>query len=108
MSVPRSCAPPASATASVVSGSRSTAFSSTLRRGCGTVRDGSLPAMHPRLTVVDHPLASRHLAALRDCRTPSQTFRAVLSDVSMLLLYEALRDLRVDETTVETPLGMAP
>jgi uracil phosphoribosyltransferase len=64
--------------------------------------------MHPRLTVVDHPLASRHLAALRDRTTPSQTFRAVLSDVSMLLLYEALRDLRVDETTVQTPLGPAP
>jgi uracil phosphoribosyltransferase len=64
--------------------------------------------MHPRLEVVDHPLASRHLAVLRDRTTPSQTFRAVLSDVSMLLLYEGLRDLRVDETTVETPLGTAP
>ena len=43
--------------------------------------------MPPRLTVVDHPLAARHLAVLRDKSTPSQTFRAVLSDVSMLLLY---------------------
>jgi len=64
--------------------------------------------MHPRLTVVDHPLAARHLAALRDRETPSQTFRAVLSDVSMLLLYEALRDLRVDECEVRTPLDPAP
>jgi|RhiMethySRZTD1v2_1073278.scaffolds.fasta_scaffold982390_2 uracil phosphoribosyltransferase len=64
--------------------------------------------MHPRLTVVDHPLAARHLAVLRDRSTPSPTFRAVLSDVSMLLLYEALRDLRVDDTTVETPLEPAP
>src|SRR3954447_22943244 len=64
--------------------------------------------IHPRRTVVDHPLAARHLAVLRDKATSSQTFRAVLSDVSMLLLYEGLRDLRVDETTVETPLGPAP
>jgi uracil phosphoribosyltransferase len=64
--------------------------------------------MHPRLTVVDHPLAARHLAVLRDKATSSQTFRAVLSDVSMLLLYEGLRDLRVQETTVETPLQEAP
>ena len=64
--------------------------------------------MHPRLTVVDHPLAARHLAVLRDERTDSPTFRAVLSDVSMLLLYEALRDLRVTETTVRTPLEEAP
>ena len=64
--------------------------------------------MHPRLTVVDHPLAARHLAVLRDVSTDSPTFRAVLSDVSMLLLYEALRDLRVTETTVRTPLEDAP
>jgi uracil phosphoribosyltransferase len=64
--------------------------------------------MHPRLTVVDHPLAARHLAVLRDAGTDSPTFRAVLSDVSMLLLYEALRDLRVTETTVRTPLEDAP
>jgi uracil phosphoribosyltransferase len=64
--------------------------------------------MHPRLTVVEHPLAARHLAVLRDVGTGSQTFRAVLSDVSILLLYEALRDLRVTETTVRTPLEDAP
>jgi uracil phosphoribosyltransferase len=63
---------------------------------------------HPRLTVVEHPLVSRHLAVLRDAATPSPTFRATLSDISMLLLYEALRDLRVDACTVETPLETAP
>ncbi len=65
-------------------------------------------ALHPRLTVVDHPLAQRHLAVLRDKRTPSPTFRATLQDVSVVLLYEALRDLRVDVGTVETPLETAP
>jgi uracil phosphoribosyltransferase len=64
--------------------------------------------MHPLLTVVDHPLAARHLAVLRDRTTPSPTFRAVLSDVSMLLMYEALRDLRTRDTTVQTPLQEAP
>ncbi len=63
---------------------------------------------HPRLTVVEHPLAARHLAVLRDRDTPSPTFRATLQDVSVLLLYEALRDLAVVETTVTTPLEEAP
>lgn len=63
---------------------------------------------HPRLTVVEHPLAARHLAVLRDRDTPSPTFRATLADVSVLLLYEALRDLRTTETTVRTPLDEAP
>jgi uracil phosphoribosyltransferase len=60
--------------------------------------------LHPRLTVVDHPLAARHLAVLRDAATPSHTFRATLSDISMLVLYEALRDLRVAEWQIDTPL----
>ncbi|HVL96630.1 MAG TPA: uracil phosphoribosyltransferase [Solirubrobacteraceae bacterium] len=64
--------------------------------------------MHPRLTVVDHPLVARHLAVLRDRATDSATFRHTLSDVSMLLLYEALRDLRVREEPVPTPLEDAP
>ena len=56
------------------------------------------------VTVVDHPLVARHLAVLRDRAHPSSDFRRRLSDVSMLLLFEALRDLRVREDQVETPL----
>ena len=56
------------------------------------------------VTVVDHPLVARHLSVLRDRATPSSDFRRRLSDISMLLLYEALRDLRVREDDIETPL----
>ena len=56
------------------------------------------------VTVVDHPLVARHLSVLRDRATPSSDFRRRLSDVSMLLLFEALRDLRVREDAIETPL----
>ena len=56
------------------------------------------------VTVVEHPLVARHLSVLRDAATPSADFRRRLSDVSMLLLYEALRDLRVREDAIETPL----
>jgi uracil phosphoribosyltransferase len=56
------------------------------------------------VTVVDHPLVARHLSVLRDRATPSSDFRRRLSDISMLLLFEALRDLRVREDQLETPL----
>src|ERR687897_3415756 len=56
------------------------------------------------VTIVDHPLVARHLSVLRDRATPSSDFRRRLSDISMLLLYEALRDLRVREDQIETPL----
>jgi uracil phosphoribosyltransferase len=56
------------------------------------------------VTVVDHPLVARHLSVLRDRATRSSDFRRRLSDISMLLLFEALRDLRVREDQIETPL----
>jgi uracil phosphoribosyltransferase len=56
------------------------------------------------VTVVDHPLVARHLSVLRDRATRSSDFRRRMSDVSMLLLFEALRDLRVREDQIETPL----
>ncbi len=56
------------------------------------------------VTIVDHPLVARHLSVLRDRATPSSDFRRRMSDISMLLLYEALRDLRVREDEIETPL----
>ncbi len=58
----------------------------------------------PGVTIVDHPLVARHLSVLRDAATPSSDFRRRLSDISMLLLHEALRDLRVREDAIATPL----
>jgi uracil phosphoribosyltransferase len=61
----------------------------------------------PAVQIVDHPLVARHLAVLRDRDTPSPVFRQTLADVSMMLLYEALRDLAVREEEIQTPLEAA-
>ena len=59
------------------------------------------------VTVVDHPVLAHRLAQLRDRRTGSDTFRQLISEVSGLLAYEALRDLGTDEVTVDTPVAAA-
>jgi len=56
------------------------------------------------VTIVEHPLVARHLTVLRDHRTPSRVFRETLVDVGSMLLYEALRDLRIGDVPVATPL----
>jgi uracil phosphoribosyltransferase len=56
------------------------------------------------LTVIDHPLVKRDLTVLRDSRTPSYIFRAVLRRTASLMAYEVTRDLRVRQTSVRTPL----
>jgi uracil phosphoribosyltransferase len=58
----------------------------------------------PAVQIVDHPLIARHLAVLRDRETHSPVFRQTLADVSMMLLYETLRDLAVREEEIQTPL----
>ena len=47
------------------------------------------------------------MAQLRDRRTGSDTFRQLISEVSGLLAYEALRDLGTEAVTVDTPVADA-
>lgn len=54
--------------------------------------------------VVDHPLVAHKLTTLRDVRTDSPTFRRLTDELVTLLAYEATRDVRVSEVTLQTPL----
>ncbi len=58
-------------------------------------------------TRVDHPIVQEKLRLLRDVATPPKEFRALLAQVSVLLAFEALRDLPVEEVGVETPIAHA-
>jgi len=56
------------------------------------------------LTVVDHPLLKRDLTLLRRDETPHGQFRKTVSDAAAILAYEAMRDIKMEETSIETPL----
>jgi uracil phosphoribosyltransferase len=58
----------------------------------------------PNCTVVDHPLIRHKLTQMRKKDTSTATFRALLQEISMLLGYEAMRDLRLTDQDIETPL----
>ena len=58
-----------------------------------------------RVHVADHPLITHKLTVLRDKTTPSPTFRALTEELVTLLAYEATRNVRVHEVTVETPVA---
>ncbi len=60
-----------------------------------------------RVHVIDHPLVSHKLTTLRDERTDSPTFRRLVDELVTLLAYEATRDVRVDQVTVQTPVAPA-
>jgi uracil phosphoribosyltransferase len=56
------------------------------------------------LTVVDHPLVQHKLSLMRDRDTSTAEFRRLLREVSLLLAYEATRDLPLEPALIETPL----
>ncbi|WP_447004338.1 uracil phosphoribosyltransferase [Saccharothrix isguenensis] len=55
--------------------------------------------------VVDHPLARARLTTMRDARTDNAAFRAALQELTVMLVYEATRDLPVAEERVHTPVA---
>ncbi|GAA1430182.1 uracil phosphoribosyltransferase [Microlunatus lacustris] len=59
------------------------------------------------LRIVEHPLVSHKLTVLRDRETDSPTFRRLTEELVTLLAYEATREVRVTEQTVQTPLASA-
>ena len=59
----------------------------------------------PNLTVVEHPLVKHKLTLMRKKDTSTASFRALLSEISMLLAYEATRELKLTTEHIETPLA---
>ncbi len=54
--------------------------------------------------VLNHPLITHKLAILRDINTGTKEFRELVTEISTILMYEAMRDAKLEEATIETPL----
>jgi uracil phosphoribosyltransferase len=61
----------------------------------------------PLLTIVDHPLVQHKLSLMRKRETSTSKFRALMREISLLLAYEATRELALEDTEIETPLETA-
>jgi uracil phosphoribosyltransferase len=57
-----------------------------------------------RVIEVTHPLVQHKLGLLRDASTPTQMFRQLVNEVTLLLTYEATKDLATEEVEIATPL----
>ena len=60
-----------------------------------------------KVVVFDHPLIQHKLSILRDERTSVKEFRELVSEIAMLMCYEATRDLPLEEIEVKTPVAPA-
>ncbi|MCS4535878.1 uracil phosphoribosyltransferase [Corynebacterium sp. HS2168-gen11] len=57
------------------------------------------------ILIVDHPLAASRLSIMRDERTDNAAFRAALADLGAMLIYEASRELAVEQFPLTTPVA---
>jgi uracil phosphoribosyltransferase len=53
---------------------------------------------------VRHPLVQHKLGLLRDVTTPTQLFRQLVNELTLLLSYEATKELATEEIEISTPL----
>lgn len=58
----------------------------------------------PNFYEVRHPLLQHKLSVLRDIKTDKKEFKELVNEITLLLVYEATKDLPMTTQTIETPL----
>ena len=53
---------------------------------------------------LNHPLVTHKLSILRSKTTGTKEFRELISEIAVMLCYEAFKDEELDDITIETPI----
>lgn len=54
--------------------------------------------------IMEHPLIQHKIGWIRRIETGSKDFRTLVSEIAMLMCYEATRDLKLSDVEIETPM----
>ena len=54
-----------------------------------------------KVIVMDHPLIQHKIGFIRNKTTGTKTFRETVSEIAMLICYEATRDLQLSDVEIE-------
>ena len=60
-----------------------------------------------KVKVMDHPLIQHKIGVIRRKDTCSKDFRTIISEIAMLMCYEATRELKLTDIEIETPICTA-
>ncbi|MEG6585172.1 uracil phosphoribosyltransferase [Dendrosporobacter sp. 1207_IL3150] len=58
-----------------------------------------------KINIINHPLIQHKLTFIRDEKTGTKEFRELLEEIAMLMAYEITREMPLEETEVQTPVG---
>ena len=56
------------------------------------------------VTELNHPLVSHKLTILRNKETGTKEFREIIVEISSILCYEAMKDAKLEDVEIETPI----
>lgn len=56
------------------------------------------------VVIMNHPLIDHKMTLLRSKKTSHKEFRELLNEITKLMCYESMRNLKMEEVEVETPL----
>jgi uracil phosphoribosyltransferase len=57
-----------------------------------------------KVVIMDHPLIQHKIGIIRRTTTGTRDFRQAISEIAMLICYEATRDLKLKDVEIETPI----
>lgn len=57
-----------------------------------------------KVVIMDHPLIQHKIGFIRRTETGTKDFRQTISEIAMLICYEATRDLQLEDVQIETPI----
>ncbi len=57
-----------------------------------------------KVVIMDHPLIQHKIGLIRRTETGTKDFRQAISEIAMLICYEATRDLQLEDVRIETPI----
>lgn len=57
-----------------------------------------------KVVIMDHPLIQHKIGFIRRTDTGTKDFRQTISEIAMLICYEATRDLKLDDVEIDTPI----
>ena len=57
-----------------------------------------------KVVIMDHPLIKHKIGVIRRIETGTKDFRQAISEIAMLICYEATRDLELDDVEITTPI----
>lgn len=57
-----------------------------------------------KVVIMDHPLIQHKIGIIRRQETSSKDFRQMISEIGMLMTYEATRDLKLEDVKITTPI----